>query len=208
MDMQYFGGNCLVLSSKGSRIVIDDTLAQLGAKSITKQGDVVLFTGPHNDVSVETRLLVEGPGEYESQDLSIIGVAARGHMDEPGTKKMTIYKVITNDVSYLFVGHVYPELDDQQLETIGMVDVMCVPVGGNGYTLDAHGALQLIKHIEPKLVVPTHYADQALHYPVPQQDLEHVLKELGMEVRETTAKFRLKPGEITSTTQLEILSRS
>ncbi len=48
-----------------------------------------------------------------------------------------------------------------------MVDLLIVPVGGNGYTVDPVGAMKLIKAIEPKLVVPSHYADKALKYPVP-----------------------------------------
>ena len=89
-----------------------------------------------------------------------------------------------------------------------MVDVMVVPVGGNGYTLDAGGALQLIKTIEPKVVVPVHYADAALKYPVEQQSLETALKNMGMEVRETTSKFRYKPAETGATTQLVVLARA
>jgi hypothetical protein len=34
-------------------------------------------------------------------------------------------------------GHIYPELSEDQLEQIGMVDILVVPVGNSGYTLDA-----------------------------------------------------------------------
>jgi L-ascorbate metabolism protein UlaG (beta-lactamase superfamily) len=208
MDAQYFGGNCVVLANKGTRIVIDDNLAELGLKSITKQGDIILFTGLHQTPTIDPRLLIEGPGEYEASDLSIVGVAARAHIDEAGTHNATIYKILVGGISYLFIGDVYPELNEEQLEAIGIVDVMFVPVGGNGYTLDVGGALRLIKAVEPKLVVPTHYADSAIHYPVEQQSLEQVLKNIGMEPREVATKLRLKQGEIiSSTTQLEILSR-
>jgi L-ascorbate metabolism protein UlaG (beta-lactamase superfamily) len=83
-----------------------------------------------------------------------------------------------------------------------------VPVGGNGYTVDPIGALKLIKEIEPKLVIPTHYADKALKYPVPQQELSVALKELAMEPKETVAKLKLKPTELTDVTQLIILEKS
>jgi len=89
-----------------------------------------------------------------------------------------------------------------------MIDVLVVPVGGNGYTVDPVGALKLIKAIEPKLVVPTHYDDKTLKYPVPQQTLEGALKELGMEPKETVAKLRLKPGELTDVTQLIVLEKA
>lgn len=208
MDIQYFGGNCVTLADKGMRIVVDDTLSDLGVKSIIKQSDVVLFTDKHDPPASEVRLLVDMPGEYEVANTSIIGIAARGHRDEPGTSMATMYKIIADDTTYLVAGNIYPQLNDEQLEAIGMVDVMIVPVGGNGYTLDAGGALQLIKAIEPKVVIPTHYADSAIEYPVEQQALETVLKNIGMEVHETTGKFRFKPAEASTTTQLIVVSRS
>ena len=74
--------------------------------------------------------------------------------------------------------------------------------------LDGIGALKLVKKIEPKLVVPTHYEDGGLKFPVPQQSLEQALKALAMEPKETTQKLRLKPGDLADLTQLMVLERS
>jgi hypothetical protein len=206
MDLQFYGANCLSVTHKNARIVIDDNLAELGSKSITKPDDAVLFTSnPHN---LNARLSFDGPGEYEVSDISIIGVAAQAHVDEPDKLNATMFKLVFGDQSILITGHIYPKLSDEQLETIGRVDVLIVPVGGNGYTVDATGALQIIKAIEPRLVIPTHYADKTLKFPVPQQDLAQVLKELAMEPKETVAKLRLKPNELTDVTQLVILERT
>jgi L-ascorbate metabolism protein UlaG (beta-lactamase superfamily) len=207
VDLQFYGANCLSLTHKGARIVVDDNLVDLGAKSILKSDDVVLFTGPHGAAD-NARLVFDSPGEYEVSDISVVGIAARAHIDEPGTKNATMFKLIVGDVSMLITGHIYPELSDDQLETIGIIDLLVVPVGGNGYTVDPVGALKLIKDIEPKLVIPTHYADKALHYPVPQQELANALKELAMEPKEAVTKLRLKPAELTDLTQLLILEKS
>ena len=207
MDLQYGGGNCVVLSSKGVRLVADDNLAELGAKSVTKPEDILLYTGIHGAPAAQPRLLIDGPGEYEVAGLSIVGIAARSHIDPEGTHAATMYKVMADDTSYLITGHIFPDLSDDQLETIGMVDVLVVPVGGNGYTLDPAGALQVIKKIEPKIVIPTHYADDGLHYPVVQQTLEQALKGLGMEPKDTASKFHFKRGDVLDTTQLIVVSR-
>lgn len=207
MDLQYCGGSCVVLGNREVRLVVDDTLASLGLKSITKVDDIALFTGPFQPAP-QARLIIDGPGEYEVSNLSILGVATRAYSGQPSTLGNTIYKVITDDTSYLLSGHTHTDLSDEQLESIGLVDVMLVPIGNNGYTLDATAVLQLIKKIEPKVVIPIHYDDPALSYPVPQQSLEQVAKGLGMEPRETTAKFRFKTGETGSTTQLVVLKRS
>ncbi|MEK7059979.1 MAG: MBL fold metallo-hydrolase [Patescibacteria group bacterium] len=207
MDFQFYGANCLSLALKGTRIIIDDNLADLGAKSIIKPDDVALFTGSHEGAKAG-RLSFDSPGEYEVADVSVIGIAARAHMDEEGKHTATMFKLVVGDLKVLFTGHVYPELSDTQLETIGMVDLMFVPVGGNGYTVDPVGALKLIKDIEPKLVVPTHYADKALKFEVPQQDLAHALKELAMEPQETVSKLKLKPSELSDLTHLIVLEKS
>lgn len=206
MELQYYGANCLGLTHKGTRIIIDDNLAELGGKGVTKATDVALFTGPHGTAG-GARLAFDSPGEYEVADISIVGIAARAHVDEAG-QAATMFKLVTGEVSVLFTGHIYPELSEAQLEAIGLVDLLVVPVGGNGYTVDPVGALKLIKDIEPKLVIPTHYDDKSLKYPVPQQELAAALKELAMEPKDTIAKLKLKPAELTDLTQLIVLEKT
>lgn len=206
MDVQFYGANCLVISSKGVRFVIDDNLADLGGKGVSKADDVALFTGPHG--AATGRLVLDSPGEYEVSDVSVMGISARAHIDEASEKNATIFKLVAGETSVLVTGHIYPELSDKQLEAIGLVDVMFVPIGGAGYTVDSIGALKLIKAVEPKLVVPTHYNDGALKFPVPQQDLEAALKDLGMEVKERVAKLRIKPSELSDVTQLVVLEKA
>ncbi len=206
MDLQFYGANCVSLSYKGARVFVDDNLAQLGSKTVTKADDVALFTGPHE--TADARLTFDSPGEYEVSDISVVGIPARAHMDEAGKMAATMFKLVAGDQSVLVTGHVYPELSEKQLETIGLVDVMLVPVGGNGYTVDPVGALKLIKEIEPKVVIPTHYDDKSLKYEVPQQALADALKEMAMEPKETLSKLKLKPAEMTDTTQLVILEKS
>lgn len=205
MDAQFYGANCLVLTTKHARVVVDDNLTELGKKSVTKSGDIAVFTGVHSSPSVETKITIGQPGEYEVSGVVIHGIAARGHMDEEGQKGSTIYKISTDDLKILVTGHIYPELSDAQLESIGTVDVMFVPVGGNGYTLDGIGALKIIKKVGPKLVIPTHYASKDLNFPVPQRDIEEVLQSLAMEPKERSAKLKLKAGEFSENMQLSIL---
>lgn len=206
MDLQFYGANCVSVTHKGSRIIIDDNLADLGAKSVTKAEDASLYTGAHGESS--GRLSFDGPGEYEISDVSVVGIPARAHIDEDGTKNATMFKLSAGDVSVLVTGHIYPELSEKQLEAIGIIDLLVVPVGGNGYTVDPVGALKLIKTIEPKMVVPTHYNDKSLKLPVPQQELSNALKELAMEPQETVSKLKLKHGETSDITHLIILEKS
>ncbi|HSX46738.1 MAG TPA: MBL fold metallo-hydrolase [Patescibacteria group bacterium] len=203
MEIQFYGANCVRLTTKKVSIVVDDLEGK-----VAKNGDVALFTGPTPDLKADTKLVIDQPGEFEVSDTSIQGVAARAHMDEEGKRSATIFKVIGEDVKVVVTGHIYPELSEAQAEALGLVDVLIIPVGGNGYTLDAVGALTVIKEIEPKLVIPTHYADKAVKYEVPQTSLDDAIKELAMEPKETAPKLKLKGGELLNeATQLVILER-
>ena len=210
MDLQFHGANCITLTAKYGRVVIDDNLSAIGGKSIIKPGDIALFSSTltHVEPKVETKLTIDHGGEYEVSDISIYGIPARGHMDEAGKQTATMYKLISKELSVFVPGHILPDLSDDQLEAIGMVDIMCVPVGGNGYTLDPVGALKLIRKVEPKIVIPTHYDDPSLQFEVSQQTLEQAVSALSMEIKETTSKLKPKADDLPETTQLIVLEKS
>lgn len=206
MEIAYFGGNCLRLATKKAVVVVDDNLSQLGLKSITKPTDISLqtFTPQPRQAS---RFLADMPGEYEISGVVIHGVAARAHMDPEDKQTAVIYTLAADEIKVAILGHIYPQLNEEQLEQIGHVDIVIVPVGNSGYTLDGIGALKVIKQIEPKIIIPTHYADKAMKYEVPQIELAEALKGLAMEPSETTDKYKPNPGELTDSTRLIVLER-
>lgn len=206
MELQYFGANCLRITTKKTQIVVDDNLALVGLKPVTKPDDLSLHTS-HDFKGPVSRFVANTPGEYEIADVVIHGVAARSLMDEEGQASAVIYTVTADDLKAAIIGHVHPDLNDDQLEKIGLVDIAIVPVGGNGYTLDGLGALQVIKKLEPKIVIPTHYADKSIKYPVPQLPLDEALKGLAMEPLETVDKYKPKPSELADSTHLVVLNR-
>lgn len=207
MELQYYGANCLRLSAKKAQIVVDDNLAKVGLKPVTKPTDISLRTNRDIPEAEQAAFKADMPGEYEVSGMVIRGIAARGHMDEEGKNNAVIYTIEADDTKVVVLGHIYPELSEAQLEQIGMVDVAVVPVGGNGYTLDGVGALKVIKQIEPRVVIPTHYDDKSIKYEVPQAGLADAIKNLGMEVTETLAKYKIKPSELSDTTRLIVLEK-
>jgi Beta-lactamase superfamily domain len=204
MDVQFYGANCLVVTHKSARIVIDDNLAELGKKSITKPEDVALYTSVRPETSL-ARLVFDGPGEYEVGDVSVIGIDAKPFMNDDSGAMVTMYKLVSSELTILITGHILGDLTQSQLEQIGSVDILLVPIGNGGYTLDPIGVLKLIKDIEPKIVVPTHYAEAGIKYPVAQTDLKTAIKELAMDPKDTVNKLKIKPIDLTDVTQLFIL---
>ena len=208
MEIQYFGGNCIKVITKKATVLIDDNIKELGGSEIAKSSDIQLFTSRLTEQSHKGALIIDGPGEYEASNVSISGIAARAHVDETDMNNATIYKIVADNVRVAVIGHIYPDLKESQLEAIGIVDVLIVPVGGHGFTLDTVGALKVIKQIEPKIIIPTQYEVKGLTYPVPAISLEESLKGLVMEPKETVSKLKLKAGDLLSEQmQLIVLER-
>ena len=209
-DIEYKGGNTIVIATKKSKLITDPKLSLVGLKDMPTKDAVVLATEARFALNNEDALLnIEGPGEYELADFSIRGIATRRHLDsaEQGNHS-TIYRVEVGDVRMAILGNIDGKLSETLLEEIGVVDLVILPVGGNGYTLDATSAAHLIRAIDAKVVIPIHYADPALSYEVIQDDLEVFKKEFGGEV-EQTPKLKVKSVSMLPTVQTIIeLTRS
>lgn len=206
MDFEYKGGNCVVISAKQATIVVDGKLAGLGLKDVVVKDEIEVATQPEF-ATRECRVSVDMPGEYEVSNISILGVPATRLLDFDGSYKATMYRLAFADMTVAVLGHVAMPLTDDQLESLGVVDVLIIPVGGNGYTLDAHHAVEAVHKIDPKVVIPTHYADSALDYEVPQDSLEPFIAELGA-AHEAMPKWKVKNGILPETLTVIELTRS
>lgn len=207
MELQFYGANCIKITSRKISIVIDDNLNAYGLKPVTSSKDIVLATGGNIQLPAESRFNIDQPGEYEVAEVSIEGIAARSHMDEEGKTSATMYKITLDDIRIGAVGHIHPDLSDTQLEALGTLDILFVPVGGNGFTLDGIGAHKVIKDVEPRVVIPTHYDDPKISYEVPQAPLEEVLKALAMEPADRLDVLKMKNFDLGEGTKLIVLNR-
>lgn len=192
-DIEYKGGNGVVIFTKKSKLIADPKLSLIGLKDMDVKGMIELATEPRFRVeNPDVRLIIDGPGEYEIGDFSIRGTQAVRHIDTDVTSPTaTIYTITVDDIKVALLGNIAAKLSEDQLETLGVVDILIIPVGGGGYTLDGVDAARLVSQIDPKVVIPVHYADSAVKYEVPQDLLDSFIKELGAPV-ETVEKYKLK----------------
>lgn len=192
-DIEYKGGTSVVIATKSLKLVSDPMLSVIGLKNVAVKDAVELATEARFAVSSpDARLIVEGPGEYEVGEFSIRGIAATRHIDTAAEPfGATVYRITLGEVRIALIGNIAADLDEDQLEAIGVVDVVIIPVGGGGYTLDGVHAARLVRQIDPKVVIPVHYADSGVAYEVPQDALKLFTDELGVSI-ETVDKYKLK----------------
>ncbi|MDO4781171.1 MAG: MBL fold metallo-hydrolase [Candidatus Saccharibacteria bacterium] len=191
-EVECKGANAVVLTTKSTKVVIDPALSVVGLKDLRVDGAVIVAT-ESRFVGEKTgaKVVIDGPGEYEVGDVGMVGLPAQRHLDADG-KVATIYRLTIGEVRLAVIGNIAPKLSDDQLEAIGVVDAVIMPVGGGGYTLDATAAATMVRQLDPKVVIPVHYADDGLRYEVPQAELSVFVGELGAPVIEAGTKWKLK----------------
>lgn len=196
-DLEYKGGNGITITTKKSSLVVDPKLSLVGLKDLKVKDQIALATEHRFRVAdTDAQVVIDGPGEYEVGDFTIRGIAATRHIDTPDQEKLaTVYRVECSEVRLAILGNIDAKLSEEQYEQIGVVDILVLPVGGGGYTLDATSAAAIVRAIEPKVVVPVHYAGGGLSYEVPQDSLDTFVSELGVQ-KETLPKLKVKSSSV------------
>lgn len=192
-DIEYKGANSIIISTKNTKIFIDPKLSLVGLKDLSTKDAVEMVTEERFSTdNPDTKLIIKGPGEYGVSEFDILGFAAKRHIDNDNEAlESTVYRIEVDGKRIGVIGNIDDKLSDEQLEKLGVLDILIIPVGGNGYTLDATSAAGLVRLINPKIVIPTHYADNKLNYEVPQAELKLFISELGTPV-ETVSKYKSK----------------
>ena len=197
MVITWYGQACFKIQSGDKTLVLDPFSKSIGLTPPAIQADVVFVTHDHHDHNnIKTvkgdPFIINGPGEYELKGVKILGLESF-HDEEEGAKRglNTIYLLEMEDIRILHLGDLGQDsLSDKQLEAVGEVDVLMVPVGGH-FTVDAKNAVSILNQIEPKIAIPMHYKIPKLTI----KELEGVdkfLKELGEEDIKPQEKLTLK----------------
>ncbi len=209
MDIAWLGHSCFRIKSRQGVVVITDPYSPSLGYSLGKAtARIVTVSHQHSGhsyvqgVSGELRL-VTGPGEYEISSVLIIGIATF-HDDEGGSKrgKNTVYLMEIDGVAVCHLGDLGHVLTAEQVEEIGSVDVLLIPVGGVS-TINASKAAEVVRQLEPKVVVPMHYKTPALKREL--QPADRFLKEIGVEEVNSQPKLSFTKSNLPLSMQVFLL---
>lgn len=167
MDIKYLGHASFSIKSKDARVITDPYESSIGLKFPKVDADVVTVSHGHSDHNAASQvggspLIVTLPGEFEMKGVRIFGYASY-HDDKKGAERgaNNLYKIEADGVSILHCGDLGYVLEDSFVEQMGEIDVLMVPTGGF-YTINEQDAVELIKKIEPSIVIPMHYNSPGL----------------------------------------------
>ncbi len=205
MNIFWHGQSCFQISTLRNRgeqlsIVIDPFSEKIGLKLPKLEADILMVSHQHEDHNntkaiASNYFLIDGPGEYEVKNIFIQGIRSF-HDDSQGKERgeNTIYTIEAESLKICHLGDFgQRELNQEQLDAIGEVDILMIPVGGV-FTVSAKEAAKIMSQIEPKITIPMHYSLPKLK--IKLDILDKFLKIFGIKSLEPLKKLSIKKKDL------------
>lgn len=207
MIIQYYGHSCFKITTKSEGKNSDGVIAftdpfdkEIGLKPPQGRADVVFISHnqhkDHNNVDAlkDNPVIVDAPGEYSVKGINVTGIDSF-HDDVEGAKRgrNTIFILDTEDIRICHLGDLGVDLNVKQLEKIGDVDILMIPVGGN-YTIDFKLAARISKKLSPSIIIPMHYKIKGTK--IDLSDEKDFCSEMGNCPKERINKINLKKKDL------------
>ncbi|MDQ3098469.1 MAG: MBL fold metallo-hydrolase [bacterium] len=208
MDISWYGQSCFKLKGKNASIVVDPYDPEtVGLKKLKVSGDILAITHQHEDHNNKDAVegdpfIIEGAGEYEVKGITIHGIQSFHDAKEGKERGLNlVYTIELDGVNVCHLGDLGHELTTAQLELIGDVDILLIPVGGV-YTIDAAEAVKVIAQIEPHVIIPMHYkvSDSSK-----LGTLEEFLKVFGKGKVEPVSKYSVSKDKLPEGEEVVVL---
>ncbi|OGZ26632.1 MAG: hypothetical protein A2365_01205 [Candidatus Nealsonbacteria bacterium RIFOXYB1_FULL_40_15] len=195
MTISWFGQTCFKITASMAKseqvnIIIDPPAKDSGIKGPKLDSDILIAKkAPQGEY-----FLIDTPGEFDVKDVFVQGIGAKGS---------TVYVIKTEGLKLCHLGKIdQEELSSSQLEEIGDVDILLVPVGGED-SLDAKKASAIMSQIEPKITIPMNYSAAGSKEKLDKVDL--FLKILGIEKVKAIPKLAIKEKDIPKEDEAKII---
>ena len=185
MTLEWLAHSCFCLKNdEGHVLVMDPYNEEVGYQVPALDGvDIVSCSHGHMDhanlaaIVNKDYVLLEKQGNYEGLGFSIQHLATY-HDDNKGAKRgeNLITLIETEGIRLCHCGDLGHLLSAEQVQALGKVDVLIIPVGGL-FTIDAKQAAQVVDAIGAKIVIPMHYAREECRYDLaPVEDFLEEMK--------------------------------
>jgi len=204
MKITWYGHSCfkfMVKTNNGNKISIitDPYNKSIGLTPPRGSADIVTISHDHDDhnniKAISNKpFCIEGPGEYNTKGIFIKGIYSY-HDESRGQERgvNTMYVFSAEDLKICHLGDIgQNELTSEQLDKIGNIDILMIPVGGS-YTINGTEAVKIINQIEPKIVIPMHYKLPKLTLKLNLVD--KFLEEIG-EKKETVEELSIQKKDL------------
>ncbi len=169
MKIRWRGHASFLIETGGQRIVTDPFNAEVGYPMVPLEADIVTVSHEHWDHNaVESiggdPLVIKGVGAREVEGIFLHGIDSCHDINQGRDRGAnTIFKISAEGIHVVHLGDLGHPLSAEQVAEIGQVDILLVPVGGT-FTIDSQGAVTVANLLQPRIVIPMHYATPHLSF--------------------------------------------
>jgi len=181
MDIKWYGHSSFLLTTaQGIKIITDpyEPGAYDGGIAygpIPDKADIVTVSHDHPDHNYVKGLagspaVITGEGRHEAKGIVIEGVSTY-HDDSKGAERggNTIFTIITDGMRVCHLGDLGHLLGDKEIQQIGQVDCLLIPVGGF-FTIGPEEARQVVDQLQPQVTIPMHFKTDKCGFPIASVD--------------------------------------
>src|SRR5437870_12426594 len=208
MDMTWLGHACVRMRGREGVVLADPPDPKSGHAIPKTEAAIVTISHDHaGHASLKSvgggPVVLRGPGVYEVHEARVTGVGTF-HDDRGGAARgrNTIFTIRLDDLVVCHLGDLGHELPAADLERIGDVDIVLVPISGADVNLTAAKAAEIIHQLEPKVVVPMSYDAEAQRKDSP---FERLLHELGVKEVTPVPKLSVTRSSLSDNVQVVAL---
>lgn len=210
MEITWYGHSCFRLTERNYATVVTDPFDHkaVGYDALKLKADIVTIShdapGHSNMDAVKgTEHVITGAGEFEIGGVFITAVqtGANGKKGKDKTRN-TLYVFDYEGITVAHLGDMLEVPTQSEVEALGTVNVLLIPVGG-GSSLNAAKAAEVVSVIEPNLVVPMHYATSDAK--VKLDPLSKFLKEMGLGKIESQPSLKATRSSLPDETKVIVL---
>jgi len=209
MEITWYGQTCFRLNERGLAAVVTDPYPpDIGLTLPRSRADVVTasYDDPQCRYTSGVRgpfKLLDGPGEYEIGGVFITGIATFADGKRGKLRGLnTIFNFDFDGLTVCHLGRLGHVPTQSQVENLGTVNVLLVPVGGGG-SLSPAQASEVISLFEPNLVIPMYYKVRGLQASL--GTLGRFLKEMGLEKVDNQETLKVNATSLSEETQVVTL---
>ena len=210
MEITWYGLSCFRLTERNLATVVTDPYDSqaAGYEPLKLKADIVTVSheapGHSNTSAVKGNShLINTPGEFEIGGVFITGIQTNGYgknsSDEP---RNTLYVFDYEGVTVAHLGDLRRVPSQTEIEALGTVHIVLVPVGGGG-GLNSARAAEVVSLLEPGFVIPMHYGTSASN--IKLEPLRKFLKEMGLGNIEPQPSLKVTKSMIPEETRVVVL---
>ncbi|MDH5506343.1 MAG: MBL fold metallo-hydrolase [Anaerolineae bacterium] len=210
MEITWYGHSCFRITERNMATVVTDPYDhnEVGYAELKLKADIVTVSHDapgHNHLAgvKGADWQITGPGEYEIGGVFLTGVPT-GKSEKKNGAANLICLLDYNGINVVHLGDMRTVPTRSQIEALGSVDVLLVPVGG-GNGLNAAKAAEVISMLEPGIVIPMHYSTPASKLKL--NSIDQFLKEMGLGKNvETLDSLKIAQGGLPEETRVVLLA--